>query len=155
MRSAEERLRELEDIEAIRKLKFTYARLVDEHDVDGFVDLFTEDAVWDGREFGRHEGKAAIRAYIEQILREKITWAIHLMTNPEIEVAPSGTEATGRWYLWEPATVGGQPLWMVGKYFERYRKVDGRWLFSHLELRFEFTTPYQSGWVKERFAASR
>lgn len=152
MGSIEERLQRIEEIEAIRNLKFKYARLADQQDPDAMAELFTEDAIWDGGEqFGRHEGRESIHKFLISTW-QSLTWAIHLMTNPEIEIEPSGTEATGRWYLWEPATISGRPLWMVGHYVDRYRKVKGQWLFSHVELGFEFMTPYESGWVKERYA---
>ncbi len=152
MGSMEERLQILEDKEAIRELQFEYARLTDEQNPDAMAALFTEDAIWDGGEqFGRHEGRSAIHAFLKNTW-QTLTWAIHLMTNPEIRIEPSGSEATGRWYLWEPATISGRPLWMVGSYVNRYRKVDGKWRFGHVQLSFEFMTPYESGWVKERYA---
>lgn len=154
MRSLEERIQELEDLEAIRKLKFRYARFADEHDADSLAQLFTEDAVWEGGdEFGRHQGQQEIRAFVLESW-ERITWAIHLMTNGEIEIDPSGSEASGTWDLWEPATISNQAVWMVGRYVDRYRKVDGQWLISYCELAFDFMTPFESGWVKERFVGS-
>lgn len=152
MPSLEEEIRELKDMEAIRQLKYQYARYADERNADALVQLFTEDAVWDGGEqFGRYQGREAIRSFLTETWKQ-LTWAIHLMTNPEIEISPSGDEATVRWYLWEPATISGRPLWMVGKYVDRCRKVDGKWLIANLRLQFEFMTPYESGWVKEQYA---
>lgn len=150
MASIEDKIREFEDIENIKKLKFRYARLADEQNLNDMVDLFTDDAVWEGPQFGRYDGKDAIRGALTNFWTS-ITWSIHLMTNPIIEVDPSGQEATGQWYIWEPATVDGRPLWMVGSYDEKYRKEDGRWKFSYVYLNFEFMTPYESGWVKQRY----
>ena len=58
----ERRVRALEDIEAIKQLKYRYADACDRgYDADALADLFTEDAVWDGGLFGRYEGREAIR----------------------------------------------------------------------------------------------
>ena len=52
----------------------------------------------------------------------------------------SDSEATGTWamedMLWWPAEKGGQHLWGVGWYFEKYRKCeDGEWRIQELKLR--------------------
>ena len=52
------RLRVLEDIEAIKKLKSRYCYLCDDnYDADGLASLFTEDAVWEGGIRGRADGR--------------------------------------------------------------------------------------------------
>ena len=59
----EQRIAQLEDIEAIKKLKANYCLHVDHANEEGWVALFTEDAVWDSDKFGRFEGREAIRAF--------------------------------------------------------------------------------------------
>lgn len=56
----------LESIEAIKQLKARYCALCDDqYDANGIASLFTEDAVWDGGNFGRHEGREAIRKFFQ------------------------------------------------------------------------------------------
>jgi hypothetical protein len=53
----EERIRRLEDIQAIRELKARYCDICDaDHDADRIVELFTADGVWEsvGGTHGRH-----------------------------------------------------------------------------------------------------
>lgn len=150
MASLEERVQRLEDIEAIRRLKIRYAQYCDaNYDADGIAALFTEDGVWDGGDFGVYNGREAIRAFFAGISKQ-ITFALHYMIGHQIDIDPSGNEATGSWYLLEPATLNGRAVWIAATYNDRYRKVDGRWLYSHLKLNVAFVTPYESGWVKER-----
>lgn len=60
----EQRLRALEDAEAIQNLKARYAAYCDaQYDCDGIAALFTEDAVWESPSLGRFEGREAIRAF--------------------------------------------------------------------------------------------
>ena len=44
----------LDDLEAIKRLKHQYCAYCDDnYNPDGIADLFVEDAVWDGGDFGR------------------------------------------------------------------------------------------------------
>ena len=93
----ERRLRVLEDIEAIKQLKYCYADACDRgYDHDTLADFFTEDAVWDGGTFGRYEGREEIREFFCGVSTD-IPFAVHYMMNPIISV--DGDKASGRWYL--------------------------------------------------------
>jgi uncharacterized protein (TIGR02246 family) len=154
MESLEARLRVLEDIEAIRRLKITYCdRCDDNYDPDGLAALFTDDGVWDGGPHGTARGRDEIRA-LWAAMREAATFAVHYITNHAVDVDPSGETATGTCTLWEPLTMNGEALWAGVRYHERYRKVDGRWLFAEMKLDNLFSTPYAKGWEVERFVQS-
>lgn len=146
----EKRIAEVEDIEAIRKLKGRYCLYVDQRNEDGWVSLFTQDGVWESDKFGVHEGREAIRTLFRNI-PGFLSFALHYVTNPIIEV--DGDRATGNWLLLEPCTFiqGNQPTWGAGRYEEQYVKVGGEWKFKRLKLISSFWTPYEQGWVKKRF----
>jgi ketosteroid isomerase-like protein len=147
----ERRLRVLEDIEAIKQLKYRYADACDRgYDTDTLADLFTTDAVWDGGLFGRYEGREAIREFFRGVSTD-IPFAMHYMMNPIISV--DGDEADGEWYLFQTCTFaeGNTPILGAAKYAERYQRVDGMWKFRHLQLMSVFWTPYEEGWVKRPF----
>ena len=147
MPSIEERLQTLEDIEAIKRLKVRYAELCDAgFDADGLVSLFTPDGVWDAGEFGRFRGPDEMRAYWRETARVT-DFALHYMANHVVDVDPAGSEATGRCYLLGTATRDGQAYWMAVRYAERYRKVDGRWLFAEMKLLPAFMTAYERSWA--------
>ncbi len=147
----ERRLRVLEDIETIKKLKARYCAYCDNnYDADGIASLFTEDAVWDGGKFGRYEGREAIRTFFRGAPRI-FPFAIHQVMNPIIEV--EGEQAKGQWYLFQPATLaeGNQAVWLAARYEEEYVKVGSEWKFKRLKVFPSFLTPYDQGWVKKRF----
>jgi hypothetical protein len=147
MVSVEQRLQALEDIEAIRRLKIRYAELCDEgFDPDALVSLFTVDGVWDAGEFGRFTGPAEMRAYWSETARVT-QFALHYMANHLVDVEAGGLEARGRCYLLGTATREEKAYWMAVRYDERYRKVDGLWLFSNMTLRPAFMTPYEYSWA--------
>ena len=146
-----QRVQTLEDVEAIKKLKARYCAGADERDEDKFVGCFTEDAVWDGGNFGHYEGKAAIREFFGTI-PQVLSFAIHYVMNPRIEV--NGDQASGYWYLLEPCTMlegGEQAVWGVAKYEEEYVRVNGEWKIRNLILAPECWTPFEQGWVNQQF----
>src|SRR5215469_17427466 len=107
------RLQKLADIDEIKKLKARYAAACDNnYDADAIAELFTEDAVWDGGNFGKVEGRENIRRFFRRA-PEVFSFAIHHVLNPQIEV--DGDRATGQWYLWQPATrePGTQAVWLA------------------------------------------
>ena len=148
----EQRVRVLEDIEAIKRLKYRYADACDRgYDAETLATLFTEDAVWDGGLFGRHEGREAIRRFFAGVSAD-IPFAMHYMMNPIITV--DGDEADGAWYLFQTCTFaeGNRAILGAARYEERYRRVAGEWQFHRLKLISSFWTPFDEGWVKRPFA---
>ena len=144
--SLEARVRRLEDIEALKQLKVRYAAYCDDdYDADGLVPLFTENAIWDGGAMGRYEGHAALRAFFSSA-DQIVPFAVHHVTNPIIEV--DDDQATGSWYLWQPMVMqgGDQAMWLAARYSDRYRRVDGRWMFEHVKIDVRFFSPYEKGW---------
>lgn len=151
MKTIEERLRVLEDIEEIRKLKARYAAACDDnYDADAIAALFTEDALWDGGSLGKADGRAAIRKFFSRAA-EFFPFAIHNVMNPIIEV--EGDRATAQWYLLQPATMakGNQAVWLAAVYHDEYVRHDGRWMFKKLSVKPHFLTPYEEGWARKPF----
>src|ERR1700730_17269086 len=97
----ERRIAQLEDIEAIKKLKASYCLHVGHGSEGVWVPPPTEPPVWDSDKFGRFDGREAIRGLFRNI-PEMLHFAIHYVMNPIIEV--KGDRATGIWYLLEPCT---------------------------------------------------
>jgi uncharacterized protein (TIGR02246 family) len=151
MRTLEERMRALEDVEEIKQLKARYAAACDNnYDADAIAALFTEDAVWDGGSLGKAEGREKIRKFFRRA-PEFFPFAIHNVMNPVIEV--DGDRATAQWYLLQPATMAreNQAVWLSAAYRDEYVRVGGRWMFKHLKVTANFLTPYEAGWAKQRF----
>ncbi|MDJ0850005.1 MAG: nuclear transport factor 2 family protein, partial [Myxococcota bacterium] len=121
----EQRVKALEAVHAIHNLKARYAELVDSrYTLDGprdaaeigriadrIVELFAEDAVWDGGErLGAWRGREEIR---KRFLDPTLHFTLHYFVKPRIEV--EGDRARGRWDILAPITfAGGKPGWMAG-----------------------------------------
>jgi ketosteroid isomerase-like protein len=151
MKTIEERLRVLEDLEEIRKLKARYAAACDDnYNADDIAALFAEDASWDGGALGKADGRAAIHRFFSRAA-EFFPFAIHNVMNPIIDV--DGDRATGQWYLLQPATMakGNQAVWLAAVYHDEYVRSAGRWMFKRLKVTSHFLTPYEEGWAKKPF----
>lgn len=148
-----EKLRDLVDLEAIRALKYRYAALCDQnYPSQQLAALFTAQATWDGGIFGRHEGRAAIEAFFSGSARS-VEYAVHYITNPEIEVR--GDHATGTWLLWQAMVLrkGGGAYWLMARYHDTYERLSEGWKFSSVQLAISSFTPYEDGPGKTRIAA--
>lgn len=129
-----QRLQRLEDIEALRQLKYRYFAACDaNYDAEGVALLFTEDGVWDAGEFGRYEGRAAIFSGFSE-KRFSVKFAFHYGMNPTIAV--TGDTAVCRWYLWliKINNAGDQRELIVGTYQDLCVRQAGQWLFKRIVL---------------------
>lgn len=148
----EARVRTLEDTNAIHNLKSRYAALCDDnYQPDGIAALFTEDAVWESDTLGRYEGRGAIREFFRGA-SSMFTFAIHYSLNSQITV--SGDNAGAQWFLFMPCILGegNRALWRAGIDTEEYTRIDGEWLFTYKHSTPLFSTPFEDGWAKARFA---
>jgi len=91
-----ERLRALEDREAIRDLIARYGPLADSGDAAGVAALFAEDAVYAVGGMGEAQGREAIAALIEGPVHRELmaNGCAHVLTSPAIDLA--GDRATAR-----------------------------------------------------------
>ncbi len=154
-KTVEERIRILEDIESIKKLKASYCYWVDAgtagdaSQMDELVAHFTDDEPWaDFGPFGVHKGKEAVAAFFKDVVVSTLSYSAHMVCNPIIEV--DGSKATGKWYVDVPCTLRGaeRPLWLQAQYEEEYVKEGGDWKWKSITARFDFISPFDEGWVK-------
>lgn len=133
MASMEERLRQLENREAIRDLVANYCRALDDRDLDGFVGLYTSDCVHRQRDGSLHlEGRDALRAhYAARFLQYGVT----LHTPHAHVIRFDGPDSAHGWVSGH-AEMGllGEGWLAAFRYGDEYRREDGVWLFAKREL---------------------
>ena len=147
----EKRVRALEDVEAIRKLKATYSAYCDDnYNPDKIAELFAQDAVWESEGLGRFEGREAIRGFF-QGASKIYSFAVHYLLNPRIEV--DGDTARATWYTFMPCVMadGNRAMWRSGIDDEEFVRMNGEWKFKRKSSRSRFSTPFEEGWAKTRF----
>lgn len=138
------------DKEAIKDLWYNSCYLVDDGDIDGVMEAFTEDATMDTGAFGSADGRDAIREMLESLFDEELLFTRHMVHNPLIQV--DGDEATGQWYLDCPTITGeGEAIWLQGTYKHKFRRVDDKWKISKFTFEATYATPYDEGWAERPF----
>ncbi|NNC80468.1 MAG: nuclear transport factor 2 family protein [Acidimicrobiales bacterium] len=146
----------LVDIEAIKVLKAKYCWYCDDPEkYELFPTLFTEDAVFIEEPLDHLDGRPAITKWNEEY-PEFCVWSTHYATTPLIEV--DGDTATGRWQalLMSMQRVDGREvmLWATGRYVEKYRRVEGEWLFSNIHASGKWMTSFDDGFGDDVSALS-
>jgi uncharacterized protein (TIGR02246 family) len=143
--SAEHRLRRLEDVEEIRRLKAAYCRLSDRgyaaagDDPAGVAALFAEDGVWQSEGGEPARGRAAIVGLFEQF-RRQLPFALHVAANPAIDV--DGDRASCSWHgVMALTTSDGASLWVGGVYEDELVRTPDGWRFAAITFRAAFTGP--------------
>lgn len=96
----EDQLGRLQDMRAIEQLKYQYATYCGQgYDPEGIAALFTDDGVWVVNGIGGDvTGGEAIRKRFRQ-LSKSISWALHFMIAPQVELANDRQTAVGKFYL--------------------------------------------------------
>jgi len=147
--TTEERLRILEDIEEIRKLKARYCQLCDDdHNPPALTALFVPDGVWEATVSGRYEGATEIEGFFTELRASgRIKTSAHNAMNPIIEV--DGDTATGEWRLIMLYTANveqHQPKYhrIIGWYKESYVRTAEGWRFKTLFCQVEESAPYMT-----------
>jgi hypothetical protein len=159
-RSVEDRLTVTEATLEIMRLKSIYAecadgKYTDEHQKKPTeardavarqqVLCFTEDGEFHAGVFGSVKGHDAL---FENFRSKPFIFAMHVFTNPVIDVDPTTLTAKGRWlhHLFVTEDDTGRAMHGMGYTFDEYRCVDGKWLFSRVETRLKFLVPFGAAW---------
>lgn len=159
LQSLERRITLLEDIEAIKRLRWVYSRGCDDkNNLDILMPLFTEDATitLNPPFSGRYQGKEELaKMYRNNAEVNGVGWTVHYYLQPVIDVAEDGLSAGASWYLWEPAMMRldnpeQEAVIMAGLYKDEYKKIDGQWKISSIEINMSLLAKYKDGWEKQK-----
>jgi hypothetical protein len=134
MLETHDRIRLLEDLAAIKRLKAEYCHFADvwkgsDRRAEKFGNLFSTDGRW------ILNGKVSVgpKAISEELMRLPEAWGVqiglHLALNPRIDI--DGDTAVGTWHFLIPAVLLGrkEPVWSAGMYFEKYVRTSAGWRF--------------------------
>ncbi len=119
----------LDEIEAIKQLKYKYFRCLDCKKWDEMAECFAPGArSWYDSGKYSFDGVDAIMKFMRDSLSDPDIISLHHGHHPEIQV--NGVEATGIWYLEDRLyfTKQNMMLWGAGFYEDEYVQIDGAWL---------------------------
>lgn len=128
----------LEEKDAIHETIAEYCFHFDGGEFDKWIELFTDDGVFDAGRMGVQKGKDALRAFLKNIrLTNGSPMMKHCVMNEIIKV--NGDEATAKSYIvvvrakGEGALVNG----IAGRYEDQLVKQGDRWLFKNRKVHFD------------------
>ena len=136
------RIRRLEDREAIRELVGRYGYVIDNRDLDGVAGLFCEDAVLESQDgVMQARGRAAIiELYKGRFAALGPTF--HFTHDQAITLDEADPDAASGIIASHAEVMrNGEAMLAAIRYFDEYRREDGRWRFARRSLAFFYYTP--------------
>jgi hypothetical protein len=133
-----QRVDALESDLALKELRSKYCWYAVRGDAAAIVQLFTEDCHFEGqiRENGRRDvidGRGALLSYFSNNIG-KPGLVVPLIVNHVLSI--HGDEATGTCAMESAVSpLPGAPA-LLCYYYDQFKRVDGRWLFSYRQLSF-------------------
>ena len=142
MSSLEERLRAVEDRDAIRELTARYCHAVAAGDAAGIVSLFCADGVFEmsGRSARGKDELARFYAGVGG------PYPIPFIQNHVIDALEKDT-ARGRCSVEIRAVQNGEPYTAAGWYEDEYRREGGAWRFARRKFNQFHWVPLAKGWA--------
>jgi SnoaL-like domain len=132
--STEERLRRMEDMEAIRTLLVSYGRNFDKRDFTAYSNLFAKEGVWTGGAEGTqsYKGPEAIRAMVEKGYQPTVfPGSYHIMSSFDIRLESADTASAWSRWTFVVRGVHNEPVLFRGGYYEdALVREDGVWKFQ-------------------------
>ena len=141
----EERIRRLEDIEEIRRLRNKYHASLNENRYENCRALFTDDAVVELGYLARYEGIDAIDRGFRAMGERERFFIKQFIHSHDVEV--DGDTGTGTSYLEARYGRFGVSYVVAGRYDDTYVRVDGMWKFRSMIAELFYTVPNAVGWT--------
>ncbi|MGH7987545.1 MAG: nuclear transport factor 2 family protein [Candidatus Acidiferrales bacterium] len=152
----EAQVRELNDRERIRDLRYRYHEYVNEGKGADIAALFTADGAIDFGHLGKAQGHDQIARFFrgikdlapEQQLEAvpRITWIKQFIHNHVVEV--HGDQARGFAYLEAKPIFNGEAYLVAARYDDEYVRSGAGWKFARMSLVPYFMVPLREGWAQ-------
>lgn len=134
----------LSGLQAIPRLIFHYAELIDSGDFAGVGDLFAEAEIHVHETGERYIGRDRVRAMYEDWVRiypdNATPHTRHVTTNLILDVDDEAGTATCRSYITVFQCTDKLPLQPIlsGRYHDKFQRVDGTWRFAYRRMTNEY-----------------
>ena len=159
------RVQVLEDEAAIRRFMAEMMLAADDRDNprwgEQMASFYTDDGLWtSGAGFAdvgmQTRGRSGLVKKFTAGTR--IRESSHLLGSESISV--DGDTAQGAWLCFEPVTLKAtngteEAVWIMGRYTCEFRREQNAWRVRTVKYDGIFCTPYEKGWVAERFKSIR
>lgn len=147
IRQLEAKVQELEDLAAIRTLRFRFHECVNETRPEGMADLFSTEAELNYSHLGTVKGREKIVRFFQKGLSELVPFVKQYLHNHVVQV--QGNSASGFSYLEATPVHKGESYVVAARFDDEYIKEDGTWRFKKVTLTPYFMMPLKEGWAQE------
>jgi ketosteroid isomerase-like protein len=123
-----------------------YAHRLEGGDLDGYLETFTPDGVFEARS-GRYAGREAIRAivaHLYEIGQDGPGGNRHVLSIPHVTGTPEGCTAETYVLIINGSNGASEPIRAVAQYQDRIVWHEGRWRFAHRRIAHVFGWPVSS-----------
>lgn len=134
-KTLEDRLQQLEDLDAIRQLFVDYGHHLDRGDVEAYAELFAAEGELLLGPIGRATGPEAIRDLMSGVIGGSAGKSFHLIANPIIDLVPGADRASSEvtWAVVARDDAGKPTMTMYGRHVDELIREQGRWRFLRRE----------------------
>lgn len=115
--------------EEVRRTIVEYGQLIDDRDLDAWVDLYCRDGIHE-ISGNRYEGRDELRAFMGAAF-DRIQDLRHIMIASSIYVDGEAATATTDWMTFRRDADGQATVASVGRWDDELRLEEGRWRFAH------------------------
>jgi hypothetical protein len=133
-----ERIRRIEDRQAIQDIVAAYGRLVDDRNWEEVEKLYAPDSVFD-TVGGRISGRRAVRDYYEQRTNQ-FGPTYHYPHSHEVFFDSADT-AHGIVCAHAELAINGDTVWIALRYLDQYVRVSEGWCFKERRVQFLYVLP--------------
>jgi uncharacterized protein (TIGR02246 family) len=125
--SLEERVQRLEDLHDIEQLLVDYGEFLDLRDLDGFAELWADDAEFLMSSGRSAKGREAIRAMLAEIMERSPRRVAHLETNPRVMLDGDRASATTMFSVASTQEDGMARITMLGHHHDELVRTETGW----------------------------
>lgn len=143
----EDRVRRLEDVDAIRRLRNLYHYFVNENLPDRFREIYTDDGVMQTDDHMKFVG---IDAIVEGFRKIPIYTPMVKQFVHSHEIDVDGDAATAFAYIEARYAQDGVSLMVAGRYDEKYIRTPAGWRITYTYGKVDFAVPVQVGWAGDK-----
>lgn len=150
--SVECRLKKLEDIEEIRRVRMQYHYFINEGLFADMASLFTDHASVDFGGIGRAKGREGIRDFFLSVPRN-LSLIKQFIHNHIVDV--DGDRATGLAYMDARYAQGGNSVIAAARFTETYCRISNIWKIETMSVQAFFSVPLTEGWAGEKLNSTK
>lgn len=151
-------VRQLNDREALRDLRYRYHEYINEGKFAEIVDLFTEDGELEFGPLGSAKGHDGIRGFFKRLgpapsgtgsssKGPHFSYVKQYIHNHVLEI--NDDRAKGFSYLEARPVINGEAHMVAGRYDDEYVKSGGQWRFTRMIFTVHFIAPFKEGWAND------